>query len=99
MGLDPIDVLVLPRIIALVIGLPILAFLGSMAALYGGGLVCWLYAGINPDIFKRQPILRCQDSAWPMKSNTTVSDSSAGAKVSACACSVGAATTEPIAYR
>ena len=41
MGLDPIDVLVLPRIIALVIGLPILAFLGSMAALYGGGLVCW----------------------------------------------------------
>jgi phospholipid/cholesterol/gamma-HCH transport system permease protein len=51
MGLDPIDVLVLPRIIALVIALPALAFLGMMAALYGGGLVCWLYAGINPDIF------------------------------------------------
>jgi hypothetical protein len=48
---------------------------------------------------ERQPILRCQDCAWPMKSNTTVSDSSAGAKVSACACSVGAATTKPIAYR
>jgi phospholipid/cholesterol/gamma-HCH transport system permease protein len=51
MGLDPIDVLVLPRIVALIIALPILAFLGMMAALYGGGLVCWLYAGINPDIF------------------------------------------------
>jgi phospholipid/cholesterol/gamma-HCH transport system permease protein len=51
MGLDPIDVLILPRIIALVIALPILTFLGMMAALYGGGLVCWLYAGINPDIF------------------------------------------------
>jgi phospholipid/cholesterol/gamma-HCH transport system permease protein len=51
MGLDPIDVLVLPRIVALVIGLPILVFLGMMSALYGGGLVCWLYAGINPDIF------------------------------------------------
>jgi phospholipid/cholesterol/gamma-HCH transport system permease protein len=22
-----------------------------MAALYGGGLVCWLYGGISPDIF------------------------------------------------
>jgi phospholipid/cholesterol/gamma-HCH transport system permease protein len=51
MGLDPIDVLVLPRIVALVIALPILVFLGMMSALYGGGLVCWLYAGINPDIF------------------------------------------------
>jgi phospholipid/cholesterol/gamma-HCH transport system permease protein len=34
-----------------VIGLPILAFLGMMSALYGGGLVCWFYGGINPDIF------------------------------------------------
>jgi phospholipid/cholesterol/gamma-HCH transport system permease protein len=51
MGLDPIDVLVLPRIVALVIALPILTFLGSMAALYGGGMVCWLYAGMHPDIF------------------------------------------------
>jgi len=51
MGFDPIEVLILPRVIALVIGVPILTFLGSMAALYGGGLVCWLYGGINPDIF------------------------------------------------
>ena len=50
MGLDPIDVLVLPRVLALVIALPILAFLGSMAALYGGGMVCWLYAGMSPEI-------------------------------------------------
>jgi phospholipid/cholesterol/gamma-HCH transport system permease protein len=51
MGFDPIEVLVLPRILALVIGVPILTFLGSLAALYGGGLVCWLYGGIDPDIF------------------------------------------------
>jgi phospholipid/cholesterol/gamma-HCH transport system permease protein len=51
MGLDPIEVLVLPRIIALIIGVPILTFLGSIAALYGGGLVCWLYGGIDPDIY------------------------------------------------
>jgi phospholipid/cholesterol/gamma-HCH transport system permease protein len=51
MGFDPIEVLVLPRMVALIIALPILTFLGSMAALYGGGLVCWLYGGIDPDIF------------------------------------------------
>jgi phospholipid/cholesterol/gamma-HCH transport system permease protein len=51
MGFDPIEVLILPRILALVIGVPILTFLGSLAALYGGGLVCWLYGGIDPAIF------------------------------------------------
>jgi phospholipid/cholesterol/gamma-HCH transport system permease protein len=51
MGFDSVEVLILPRVIALVIGVPILTFLGSMAALYGGGLVCWLYGGIDPDIF------------------------------------------------
>jgi phospholipid/cholesterol/gamma-HCH transport system permease protein len=51
MGFDPIEVLVLPRILALIIAVPILTFLGSMAALYGGGLVSWLYGGIQPEIF------------------------------------------------
>ncbi len=51
MGLDPVEVLILPRIFALIIALPILTFLGSMAALYGGGLVAWAYDGMNPDIF------------------------------------------------
>ncbi len=51
MGFDPVEVLILPRIVALVIAVPVLTFLGSMAALYGGGLVCWLYGGIDPDIF------------------------------------------------
>ncbi len=51
MGLDPIEVLILPRVIALVCALPILAFLGAMAALYGGGLVAWLYGGMSPAIF------------------------------------------------
>ena len=51
MGRDPVDVLILPRIVALVIALPILTFMGSMAALYGGGLVAWLYAGMSPAIY------------------------------------------------
>jgi phospholipid/cholesterol/gamma-HCH transport system permease protein len=51
MGFDPVEVLILPRILALVIAVPVLTFLGSMAALYGGGLVSWLYGGIQPEVF------------------------------------------------
>jgi len=51
MGLDPLEVLILPRVVALIVGLPILTFLGAMAALYGGGLVAWLYGGMSPAVF------------------------------------------------
>jgi phospholipid/cholesterol/gamma-HCH transport system permease protein len=51
MGLDPVEVLMLPRIIALICALPILSFIGSMAALYGGCLVAWFYGGMGPAIF------------------------------------------------
>jgi phospholipid/cholesterol/gamma-HCH transport system permease protein len=51
MGLDPVEVLILPRVVALICALPILAFIGSMAALYGGGLVAWFYGGMGPAIF------------------------------------------------
>ncbi|OAF01186.1 ABC transporter permease [Bradyrhizobium centrolobii] len=51
MGRDPIDVLILPRVAALVIALPILAFIGSIAALYGGGLVAQFYGDMGPAIY------------------------------------------------
>jgi ABC transport permease subunit len=51
MGLDPVEVLILPRVIALVCALPILSFIGSMAALYGGGLVAQFYGGMGPAIY------------------------------------------------
>jgi phospholipid/cholesterol/gamma-HCH transport system permease protein len=51
MGLDPVEVLMVPRVLALVIALPILAFFGSLAALYGGGLIAWLYGGMSPEIY------------------------------------------------
>jgi phospholipid/cholesterol/gamma-HCH transport system permease protein len=51
MGFDPTEVLILPRIVALLIAVPILTFLGSMSAIYGGALVAWGYGGINPDVF------------------------------------------------
>ena len=51
MGLDPVEVLIVPRILALIIALPMLTFLSDMAALYGGGLVAWIYGDISPDVF------------------------------------------------
>ena len=51
MGLDPVEVLILPRVVALLIALPILTFLGSLAALFGGGVVAWLYGDMSPAIF------------------------------------------------
>ena len=51
MGLDPVDVLILPRILALIISLPLLTFLADMAAIFGGLLVTWGYGGLSPEIF------------------------------------------------
>ncbi|WP_393973508.1 MlaE family lipid ABC transporter permease subunit [Xanthobacter flavus] len=51
MGFDPIEVLVVPRILALIIALPLLTFIGSMSAIFGAGLVSWGYGGITPDVF------------------------------------------------
>ena len=51
MGLEPVEVLVLPRMLALLISLPLLTFLSDMAAIFGGLLVGWGYGGISPEIF------------------------------------------------
>jgi phospholipid/cholesterol/gamma-HCH transport system permease protein len=58
MGLDPIDVLALPRVVALVFGLPILTFLGGLAAIFGGALIAWLDGGMSPVTF----MARLQDA-------------------------------------
>jgi phospholipid/cholesterol/gamma-HCH transport system permease protein len=51
MGLDPMEVLILPRILALIICMPILTFIASMSGLFGGGLVAWIYGDVSPDVF------------------------------------------------
>jgi phospholipid/cholesterol/gamma-HCH transport system permease protein len=50
-GLDPIELLVLPRLFALLIMLPLLAVLAMLAGLAGGLIVGWLSLGIGPDLF------------------------------------------------
>ena len=50
MGRDPLEVLVLPRIVAIVVALPLLTLIGSMAALVGGGIVAGIY-GMQPSLY------------------------------------------------
>ena len=54
MGLDTVDTLVLPRIIGLVISLPILTFFADIMALMGGAAMCYFQLGINIPAFMRQ---------------------------------------------
>ncbi|MCA0406420.1 MAG: ABC transporter permease [Proteobacteria bacterium] len=51
MGLDPLEVLVVPRILALIIALPLLTFLASMAGIAGGAVVAFIYGGVSADVF------------------------------------------------
>ncbi len=54
MGLDPIEVLVLPRVMALVISVPLLTFFANMMALVGGGLMAMVLIDITPTQFINQ---------------------------------------------
>jgi phospholipid/cholesterol/gamma-HCH transport system permease protein len=51
MALDPIEVLIVPRVFALLVALPLLTFLADLAALFGGLCVSWSYGGIAPEVY------------------------------------------------
>lgn len=51
LGLDPVEVLVLPRLIALVVMLPVLGLVANVCALIGGALMSWLELGVSPNMF------------------------------------------------
>lgn len=52
LGLDPDMVLILPRVLALVITLPILGLIADIAGLLGGALMSWIELGISPSMFR-----------------------------------------------
>jgi phospholipid/cholesterol/gamma-HCH transport system permease protein len=58
MGLDPVNVLVLPRVLALVVAVPVLSFLAMLATLAGAMLTLWVYVEIPPVSF----LQRLQDA-------------------------------------
>lgn len=54
LGLDPDMVLILPRVLALIITLPILGLIANVSGLVGGALMSWIELGISPPMFRNQ---------------------------------------------
>ncbi len=104
LGLDPIEVLVVPRILALVIMLPALAFIADVMGLIGGFIICWTVLGISPDLFLEQ--LNSATNFWTFGVGMLKSPFFAfiiayvgcfeGLRVSRNAASVGARTTRSV---
>jgi len=53
-GLDPVEVLVLPRVFALVLTLPMLTLCANFMGIFGGGLMAWKELGIGIPQFLNQ---------------------------------------------
>ncbi|TWD47829.1 phospholipid/cholesterol/gamma-HCH transport system permease protein [Pseudomonas sp. SJZ131] len=51
LGLDPMELLVVPRVLALLVALPMLTFLAMLSGIIGGGVVCAVSLGISPAMF------------------------------------------------
>lgn len=51
MGINPMEALVAPRVLAMLIMTPILTFAAVLAGLFGGLLVCWGELGVSPAMF------------------------------------------------
>ncbi|MGZ0714558.1 MlaE family ABC transporter permease [Pseudomonas palleroniana] len=51
LGLDPMELLVLPRVLALLVALPMLTFLAMLSGIVGGGVVCAVALDISPAMF------------------------------------------------
>lgn len=51
LGLNPIELLVLPRVLAMLISLPILTFIAMFCGMLGGAVVCSLTLDISPTLF------------------------------------------------
>ena len=53
-GLDPVEVLVLPRLFALVLTLPMLTLCANFMGIFGGGLMAWSQLGVGIPQFLNQ---------------------------------------------
>ncbi len=51
LGLDPIEVLVVPRVLALLLMLPVLGFIANCMGLLGGLLMAWIELDVSPLMF------------------------------------------------
>lgn len=52
LGLDPVTILVVPRVLALMLMLPALGFIANIAGLLGGAVMSWIELGVSPAVFQ-----------------------------------------------
>lgn len=57
MGVDPFQALVIPRLAALLLMMPLLTFAAMVAGLFGGMLVCWTQLNLGPAFFLERVVL------------------------------------------
>lgn len=106
LGLDPMEMLVLPRVLALIVALPLLTFVANIMGLIGGGVVVQLMLNMSPGVY----IQRVQEAIdfWTfgvgivkapfMAATIALVGCRAGMAVSGSAESVGAQTTRSVVY-
>ena len=52
LGLDPVTILVVPRVLALMLMLPALGLIADLSGLVGGALMSWIELGVSPAVFQ-----------------------------------------------
>lgn len=62
LGLDPIEILVVPRVLALMLMLPVLGFIADVTGLIGGAMMSWIELGVSPAVFQSR--LVANTSVW-----------------------------------
>ena len=104
LGLSPVNLLILPRLLALFVSLPILTFVGMISGILGGAVVCALALDISPTMFlsifqdqiKLQHFLVGMSKAPVFAFVIAVIGCLEGFKVSGSALSVGQHTTSSV---
>ena len=104
LGLDPMDMLVIPRVAALCVTLPLLAFIADLMGLIGGGVVVYFMLDMSPGVY----MMRVREAVdfWTiavglikapfMASVIALVGCRAGLSVTGSAESVGAMTTRSV---
>ena len=52
LGLDPVAILIVPRVLALIIMLPALGLIANISGLIGGAMMSWIELGVSPAVFQ-----------------------------------------------
>jgi phospholipid/cholesterol/gamma-HCH transport system permease protein len=52
LGLDPVAILIVPRVLALIVMLPALGLIANISGLIGGAIMSWIELGVSPAVFQ-----------------------------------------------